>query len=631
MPNSVPLDKYTVGIVRRILGPACDTDTEARRIVAQAEAAGVEPMQRFARIAGLSDAEIYERCAEAVGLAFAATVPAAAKLKRGDDPIDRLTEVHWLRGTLIDRDVLFVAPGLQRLVALGRRLIQQPELVRQICVVPPGRLRDRLSALHAEALMRRALSRLAHRWPLASAHNELTATVRLVFALLMVAVVVVATAMPDPALAVVAPLLAVVYLAPALFRLAAAVIGTFDPERERLPPLAEDRLPAYTVLVPLRDEVDLAAQLVHAMLALDYPSDKLDIKFVVEATSRSTIEALRPRLGEGPFELIEVPEAEPVTKPKALNYALPLARGELLAIFDAEDVPEPDQLRLAAAKFEAHPELDCLQAELVIDNATESPLTALFAAEYAAQFGLVLPAMAKAGLPMPLGGTSNHFRVRALIEVGGWDSYNVTEDADLGVRLARLRYRCGTLVSATYEEAPVTLRGWMRQRTRWMKGWMQTLIVHNQKPLKLLEDMGWWRTAAFELYVGGQVLTAPVHALFIALIGWRLLAGEDMARDTVSLTFAGILVVGYASAIAAALLGLKRFGRLKLGWAQLLLPAYWILTSLAAVRAAAQLITHPFVWEKTAHAQTRLQRRQFKLRTRADGERTKGFEPSSGA
>lgn len=629
MPNSVPLDKYTVGIVRRILGSACETDTEARRIVAEAEAAGVEPMRRFARVAGLSDSEIYERAAEAIGLAFAGKVPAAAKLKRGTEPIKRLKKLHWIRGTLIDRDVLFVAPGLQRLAALGRRVMQQRELVGQICVVPPGRLQDRLSTLHADALMRWAMSRLALRWPLASAHKELTAAARLVFALLVVAVAVVAIVMPDSTLAFVAPVLAVIYLTPALFRLAAAAAGAFNPGRERFVPLAEELLPAYTVLVPLRDEAELVEQLAHAMLALDYPSDKLDIKFVVEATSRSTIEALTPHLAEGPFELVEVPEAGPGTKPKALNYALPLARGELLVVFDAEDVPEPDQLRLAAAKFEANPEFDCLQAELVIDNAPESPLTALFAAEYAAQFGLVFPAMARVGLPMPLGGTSNHFRVRALIEAGGWDSYNVTEDADLGVRLARLRYRCGTLVSATYEEAPVTLGAWLKQRTRWMKGWMQTLIVHNQKPLKLIEDMGWWRMAAFELYIGGQVLTAPVHALFIALLGWRLATGEDMAHDTVSLSFAGILVLGYASAIIAALLGLKRFGRLKLGWAQFLLPAYWVLTSIAAIRAAAQLISHPFVWEKTAHARTRLQRRQFKLSARGAMERAKGIEPSS--
>jgi cellulose synthase/poly-beta-1,6-N-acetylglucosamine synthase-like glycosyltransferase len=615
VPNSVPLDKYTVGIVRRILGSACETDTEARRIVADAEAAGVEPMRRFARLAGLSNSTLYERAADAIGLPFAGAVPAAAKLKRGADSIERLKQVHWIRGTLIDRDVLFVAPGLERLAALGQRVKQQPELVRQICVVPPGRLQDRLSLLHSDALMRRALDRLAHRWPLASARKEVTGSARVAFALFAAAVVVVATAMPDRALAIVAPVLAVVYLTPALFRLAAVVAGAFHPGRERLDPLAEDRLPDYTILVPLRDEAELAEQLVHAMLAIDYPADKLDIKFVVEATSRETIEALRSRLGEGPFELVEVPDAGPGTKPKALNYALPLARGELLAIFDAEDVPEPDQLRLAAAKFEANPEIDCLQAELVIDNASENPLTALFAAEYAAQFGLVFPAMARVGLPMPLGGSSNHFRVRALIEAGGWDSYNVTEDADLGVRLARLRYRCGTLVSATYEEAPVTLGGWLRQRTRWLKGWMQTLIVHNQKPFKLLEDMGWWRMAAFELYVGGQVMTAPVHALFIALIAWRIGTGEDMARDAVSLSFAGILVLGYLAAIIAALFGLRRFGRLKLGWAQLLLPAYWILTSVAAVRAVAQLVTRPFVWEKTAHARTRLQRRQFKVHT----------------
>lgn len=616
--SPVQLDNYATGIARRILGAACETNTEAKRIVHDALAAGVDPMQRFARVAGQSEAVVFARAAEAIGLVFVEAVPEAVKLKGGGAEIDRLAKVQSVRGVLFDREVLFVAPGFQRLVALGRRVRREPDMARQVCLVPPRQLRAHLARLYAEGLTRRALTRLAARWPHASAHRELTLKVRAGFAALLLAAAILAALLPELVLGVVAPILAVLYLAPAALRLIAALLGTFNPVREAIPRLAEAELPAYSVMVPLRDEAELVPQLVNAMLALDYPRDRLDIKFIVEQASRETVEAVREHLWRGPFELVEVPDGQPLTKPKALNFALPLATGELLVIFDAEDVPEPDQLRLAAAKFAAHHELDCLQAELVIDNAPESLLTALFTAEYAAQFGLILPALAMLGLPMPLGGTSNHFRMRALIEAGGWDSYNVTEDADLGVRLARLRYRCGTLVSATYEEAPVTLGGWLTQRTRWMKGWMQTLIVHNQKPLKLLEDLGLLRFLAFEIYVGGLVFTAPVHALFVGLLAWRVGTGGGewaLRGDYWSVFFATVLVLGYASAILIALLGLKRFGRLKLGWAQILLPLYWILTSLAAIRAGVQLVTNPFVWEKTRHARTKLERRRFAART----------------
>lgn len=613
----MPLDRYATGIVRHILGAACETDTEASRIVHDAERAGIEPMQRFAQVAGETETVIFERGAEAIGLAFVDAVPAGVELVQGSGGVEKLGDIHSLRGRLVDREVLFAAPGFGRLVELGRRVRRQPDLARQVCIVPPRRLAGHLAGVNGDDLMARALERLARRWPHASAHKELTPRVRAGFALLMAAVVALAVLMPAVLVWLIAPLLALAYLTPAVLRLTASIVGLIDPVRERLDLLDDDALPAYTILVPLRDEAELVPQLVNALLAIDYPRDRLDIKFAVEATSVNTLEALKPALDSGPFELIVVPDGEPRTKPKALNFVLPLARGEFLVIYDAEDVPEPDQLRLAAAKFESHPEFDCLQAELVIDNAPESLLTALFTAEYAAQFGLILPALARFGLPMPLGGTSNHFRMRALIEAGGWDSYNVTEDADLGVRLARLRYRCGTLVSATYEEAPVTLIGWLKQRTRWMKGWMQTLIVHNQSPRRLIADMGVWRFLAFEVYVGGQVLTAPVHALFVGLVSWRLASGGlagAFGFDFWTASLAGVLVFGYASAITAALIGLKRFGRLKLGWAQVLLPLYWILTSVAAARAAVQLVTHPFVWEKTRHARTRLERRRFSAR-----------------
>ena len=618
------LDSFATGIVRRILRPDCDTDMSASIIVAESVAARVEPLQRFAALTGKSEREIYAAAAEALGLVFLEDVPPAVELLPGKAAIDRLADEASIRGRLIDRDVLFVSPNFEKLVELGRKVQIDPNLTRSICVVPPRRLRAAVARQNAAGLTERALNRLAQRWPNASAHRELTLPVRAGFAVLLLCLVFAAAFLPDATLTFIAPLLALFYLAPAALRLFAATAGVFKAAREDLPRLPDPQLPVYTILIPLRDEADLVPQLLNAMLAIDYPREKLDIKFVVEQTSRSTLNALRKELDRGPFDLIEVPDSVPLTKPKALNFALPLSTGELVVVFDAEDVPEPDQLRLAAAKFHERPELDCLQAELVIDNARENVLTYLYTGEYAAQFGLILPALASLGLPMPLGGTSNHFRMQALLETGGWDSFNVTEDADLGVRLARLRYRCGTLASATYEEAPVGFSPWLRQRTRWMKGWMQTLIVHNQHPLSLLKDMGIVKFLAFEIYVGGLVLTAPVHAIFLGLLAFRLttqgFAGIWHA-DFWSIFFLTVLALGYSSTILVALMGLARFGRLRLGWAQLLLPFYWILTSLASLRAAWQLLTNPFVWEKTAHARTRLARKRFTSGETADRQK----------
>ena len=206
----------------------------------------------------------------------------------------------------------------------------------------------------------------------------------------------------------------------------------------------------------------------------NYPLEKLDIKLVLEPDDHVTREAIAKLQLGPPFEVLLAPDHGPRTKPKALNAALPFVRGTFVAVFDAEDQPEPDQLRLALEAFVANDErLACVQARLTIDNTADSWLTRLFTAEYAGLFDVFLPGLATWRLPLPLGGSSNHFRVSVLREVGAWDPYNVTEDADLGMRLARFGYRTAVIPSTTYEEAPARLGPWLRQRTRWFKGWMR--------------------------------------------------------------------------------------------------------------------------------------------------------------
>jgi glycosyltransferase XagB len=325
----------------------------------------------------------------------------------------------------------------------------------------------------------------------------------------------------------------------------------------------------------------------------------------VEADDRETRAARDNRI---PVVVIPVPTHGPRTKPKALNVALPFARGTFTVIYDAEDRPEPDQLRSALQAFRAGGEdLACVQARLCIDNTADSWLARLFTAEYAGQFDVFLPGLASLRLPLPLGGSSNHFYTAILREAGGWDPYNVTEDADLGMRLARFGYRSGVIDSTTYEEAPARFGPWLRQRTRWFKGWMQTWLVHMRQPGRLLRDLGLPGFLTFQLIVGGNALAALVHPLFTAGLFYSVLGGAPMWRaGNVALAvlaglYASTVVIGYLSSAFLGWLGLLRRGLLDSAWVLVLTPLHWLLLSLAAWRALYQLVFAPYVWEKTEH------------------------------
>ncbi len=419
--------------------------TDAAGARAQLETAiglEVDPLDHVALQFGLSSAEVMARAADWAGLAFAETIPRLVQGSTQISRLDAMSEVRAVRARLLGREVVFAAPRFAQFLSLRTHADGDPSFRRRLCVVPPAAIRANLAQASEGLLLDAARHRLSQRWPSASGHRDLVPLRRAAFVAAILAVVGLAALSPFVLRPVLVPLVSVILIAPAALRLWAALS---PPACEPAPTLLADaELPVYSVLIPLRDEAHMVDQLAEAMRAIDYPPAKLDIKFVVEARSPQTVDAVRRTLGDPRFELVVVPEALPATKPKALNYALPLVRGEHVVIYDAEDIPDPVQLRLAASRFSAQPEIDCLQAELVIDNAGENALTALFAGEYAGQFGLMLPLLARLRLPMPLGGTSNHFRVAALREVGGWDAYNVTEDADLGVRLSRLLCSEGT-------------------------------------------------------------------------------------------------------------------------------------------------------------------------------------------
>ena len=570
----------------------------------------VDPLDLCSHRYGLGASVVFERAADWVGLAFSPVVPSTGEAHVEVRRIDAFAQARSIREKLFDREVVYLAPRFSALLQLKTYLVAYPEMRHTTCITPPSAIRAGLAQLSAPQLLDEARQRLSRRWPFASASLDLGRWARLVFVTGLIGLSLLAALWPLGWQSVLLPLVTVELLVPAAFKLVACIAGRTAAPRPEAPPIGDAELPVYSVLVPLRDEAQMVPLLRRMLGGLDYPAEKLDIKFVVEERSPATLTAVRQLLDDPRFEVVVVPEQQPLTKPKALDYALPFVRGTYVVVYDAEDIANPDQLRLAAAGFAADPGVDCLQAELVVDNARENLLTGLFAGEYAAQFGIVMPALARWNLPIPLGGTSNHFRTRALREVGSWDAFNVTEDADLGIRLARLRYRTEMLSSQTYEEAPVNLGAWMGQRTRWMKGWMQTLIVHNRDPRRLWQDLGWRNFIAFEIYIGSLIVSPLLHTAFLVSLGIDFARHSDpfAASDSMLPCWLAILLFGYAGSILVVVAGLLRLGQRRLLLLQLLLPAYWVLHAIATIRACIELLTRPHFWAKTTHGLTRLDR-----------------------
>ena len=293
--------------------------------------------------------------------------------------------------------------------------------------------------------------------------------------------------------------------------------------------------------------------------------------------------------------------------------ALSLARGRFTAVYDAEDLPDPGQLRLAVASFARQPaDVACLQARLTIDNTDDTWLTRLFTIEYAALFDVINPGLAAFEVPLPLGGTSNHFRIEVLQAIAGWDAWNVTEDADLGIRLARLGYRTADLPSSTLEEAPLRLKPWMAQRTRWMKGFMQTCITHSREPLKTWRQLGTGRFGGAVTMTFGTVVSALGYPFFTALALFEMCTGQigpaTMLESLAFLTSVTVFLSGFAVMTVPALVALRRRRLWRLAPLVPLLPLYYVLVSVAAWRAVWELARDPFRWNKTEHGAARTSR-----------------------
>ena len=363
------------------------------------------------------------------------------------------------------------------------------------------------------------------------------------------------------------------------------------------PSAADDALPVYTVICPLFHEASVAAELVENLSRLDYPRDRLQVLIALEAGDHETQAAFQALPLPTFIQVLIVPPGSPQTKPRACNHALERARGRLVVIYDAEDAPHPGQLREAAARFAADgPSLACLQAPLRIE-ADRRFIGDQFALEYAVQFEVLQPALARWGLPFPLGGTSNHFRGDALRAIGGWDPYNVTEDADIGFRLAAQGYRLGVIASPTYETPP-TLRPWFPQRARWVKGHIQTLAVHLRGPAArtprgLASLLLTLALSVASSHLHGPLLLWILAKIVAAFLGFhQVVAGEDVV----------VLVFGWSCASIAGVRGLERAGAKPRFLTLFGAVGYWPLQSVAAARAAVQFVVAPFHWDKTPHA-----------------------------
>jgi len=363
-------------------------------------------------------------------------------------------------------------------------------------------------------------------------------------------------------------------------------------------PLPDRELETITYLVPLKDEANIVASLIEAIGRIDYPRNKLDVKLLIEADDHRTMAAAVAADPPSWFEILPVPPGEPRTKPKALNYGLHFARGSIIAILDAEDHPAKDQARVAAAALkQGGPDLAVVQAPLVIHNGRDGWLARQFEIEYAIHFALWLPLLARLGIPLPLGGTSNYFRRDWLEKAGGWDAWNVTEDADIGLRLARFGGRSATITPPTHEEAPARMTPWLHQRTRWMKGHLQTWLVLTRQPFKAARGMGWAAFLATQLTFGGALLASIMHLPLFAFIIY------SAATITFETWHAVLFGVGYSSVIVAAFFAKARHAN---AWTLLTVPAYWILLSLAMLRALIHMKQWPTLWEKTPHGKPSL-------------------------
>ena len=475
-------------------------------------------------------------------------------------------------------------------------------------------LRMILESIYKDEMVKEAVEGLFYRHPEESASRVFTKSQIIFFILLTAAFVYSFIYYRSASINFLLYFFNLLFMGSILFKFVLSIIGALQEReefitKEEVESLDEKELPIYSILVPVYKEPKVIGTLIQNLKKLDYPSSKLDILFLFEEDDLETINKAKEAHPPDNWNFIYIPESHPQTKPKACNYGLKEARGEFLTIYDAEDMPEPDQLKKAYIAFQkSDDKVICFQSALNYFNRKDNLLTKLFTLEYSYWFDYMLPGLDALKLPIPLGGTSNHFRIEKLRELGGWDPFNVTEDADLGIRANARGYKVGILNSTTYEEANNKVKNWINQRSRWQKGYLQTFLVHNRQPLKFIQSVGLRGWFTLQIFIGGSVLTHLVAPFFWLLFLFWLLSGMAFAAEyhvglLLYISLWNLLFGNFLGIYLSTMAVFKRKYYDLVIYA-LLNPIYYLLQSVAAWKALKQLFFNPFYWEKTEHGLT---------------------------
>ncbi len=560
---------------------------------------------------------LYQTLAEQWGVPFVdvTTVPLAVSTRRDLDP-ERLARDLWVPlgrhrdGTYVVATARRPTATLQQAIAreLGGPVALLATTDWDVDYALRHLFRDQLLDAASHGLWRRDKER--------SARTVLSRSQALILAACVGALAAAAVVAPRATFAACSALVAVAFLLSVVFKFAVCLVGAYhetfvEVTDTDVAALEDADLPVYTVLVPCYREANVVPQLMANLAALDYPAAKLEVLLLLEEDDDETRAAAVAARPPATVTFVTVPRGQPQTKPKACNVGLAFARGEYLVIYDAEDRPEPGQLKKAIAAFrKGGPELVCVQAALNYFNAEENALTRMFTLEYSFWFDYMLTGLSALGLPIPLGGTSNHFRTDELRLLGGWDPFNVTEDADLGIRAAALGKRVGVVNSTTFEEANNAYGNFVRQRSRWIKGYLQTTLVHLRHPVELVRTVGWKQAGGFALLIGGTPLSFLAMPPLLLLLMVSLVLPPSMLASVFPgwvlwVSLANFLL-GNALMVYVSMMGVFKRRRHRLVLWALINPLYWCLHAVAAYKALGQLVLRPHYWEKTAHGLTAL-------------------------
>lgn len=561
------------------------------------------------------DRDIAAALAEQRGIGYVdldAAPPDPALLNAADlDVYLRWGVVPWRR---IGRVTTFAATDPETLGAALCRLAVRPDMA---CAVTCTRqhLEEAVSTAFREPLRARAANRCPEE---ASLRGISGLRRRIAVAMLSIAALVVLGG--DAGILFALLILFVLNAATGGLRIAALFAGRglpFEspPQGSGAISLAARRdLPMISVLVPLYREAGMIREIVTALSRLDYPRERLEVRLLLEESDEDTRRAVAEHPLPPWIRPLVVPDGRPRTKPRALNYALDFCQGDVIGILDAEDRPEPGQLRDVATTFlSAPPDIACVQCQLSYHNAAENWLSRCFQIEYSIWFDVLLRGFQALRLPIPLGGTSVYFRGSALRAAGGWDAYNVTEDADLGMRLARRGHRVAVLRSVTQEEANCVAWRWVRQRSRWLKGYLLTWMSHMRRPLCLWRELGPRGFFGLNLlFLGAAAAYLAIPLFWAAVIGWFMLGDalwQSALPDWAVIPVGVSLALGQAVMLGCAGLAMRRRGQLGLLWVVPTLPIYWTLGAAAAWKAVIELVLAPFWWDKTRHGTSRALRK----------------------